>query len=393
MLRDQPIRRQVVAITCMLLVPFVAAALWSANRSRKEHLEELRQQAASVVVTAAAYLNTYLAGVDSMASALTRYPAVIALDKKQIDPLLEAVLRDQPLILTITVTDAAGEHRGSALPTNALRALPFTMPFIQEVVRTGKPLVTGLVVGQISRQPTVLLVYPVRNVENTVVGVLGISLNVARLQTLFSDIPLPDGSVVTLSDKSSRVIARSRDAELYIGKLADPNPIPPREVPRTQVRTGLDGVTRSYGNAVVERGPWLLSIGIPTRVAIERMLPLVRRNATIVLSSISAILLLSLMLSNSMTRGVDTLRAAVQRIADGDLRRRSARRSPNRELAQLQDSFITMAANLREAHGRSITRWSRSGRCARRCSRCSGRSSARSGLPPSACSCPAWRTS
>ena len=31
-------------------------------------------------------------------------------------------------------------------------------------------------------------------------------------------------------------------------------------------------------------------------------------------------------------------------------RRRAARRPPNRELGQLQDSFITMAANLREAH-------------------------------------------
>jgi C4-dicarboxylate-specific signal transduction histidine kinase len=51
-----------------------------------------------------------------------------------------------------------------------------------------------------------------------------------------------------------------------------------------------------------------------------------------------------------MSRGVDTLRAAVQRIADGDLSPPHRTTPPNRELGQLQESFITMAANLRQAH-------------------------------------------
>ena len=46
---------------------------------------------------------------------------------------------------------------------------------------------------------------------------LGLGLDLARLQTLFSSIPLPDGSVVTLADSAGRVLARSRDAERYIG--------------------------------------------------------------------------------------------------------------------------------------------------------------------------------
>jgi len=285
-----------------------------------------------------------------MASALARHPGVMALDRKQIDPLFEAVLRDQPLLLNIVVTDTEGVYRGSGLTTTVLRTSATGATDIADVIKSGKPRVSSLVFGQISRQPTVLLTYPVRDAADAVIGVLAMSLNLSRLQTLFSDIPLPQGSVVTLSDRSGRVIARSRDAELYIGKLADPHPIPPSEVPTTQVRTGLDGVPRFYGNAVLERGPWLLSIGIPTSVAVARVLPLVRRNAAIVVLSIATVLFLSLTLSTSMTRGVDTLRAAVQRIADGDLSPPNRSATPNRELGQLQESFITMAANLRQAH-------------------------------------------
>ena len=223
-LSDQPIRRQVVAITGALLVPFIVAAGWSANRSRVEHADELREQAASVAATAGAYLNTYLAGLDSMASALTRHPAVMALDKRQCTPLFEAVLRDQPLMLNIVVVDTNGEYQGTAVPTKLTRVPPEGIAFVNDVIRTGRPQVTNLITSPISGQPTVVLSYPVRNPDGALVGVLGLSLNVTRLQTVFSDIPLPEGSVVTMFDGASRVIARSRDAELYIGKAASSNP-------------------------------------------------------------------------------------------------------------------------------------------------------------------------
>jgi len=61
-LKDQPIRRQVVAITCALLVPFVVAAAWSGNRSRIEHADELRDQAGPVAAIAGAVADGLLAG-------------------------------------------------------------------------------------------------------------------------------------------------------------------------------------------------------------------------------------------------------------------------------------------------------------------------------------------
>ena len=339
-----------MAITCALLVPFIVAAGWSASRSRVEQAGELRDEAASVAATAGAYLNTYLGGLDSMASALARHPSVMSLEKAQCDPLFEAVLRDQPLILNIVVSDISGEVKGTGVPSNAQRLSPLAMPNISEVIKTGKPQVSELMTGRISNQPTIVLDYPVRNAQGALVGVLGLGLNLTRLQTLFGDIPLPEGSVVTLSDSTSRVLARSRDAELYIGKAAGPHQTAPRDVPRTQVVIALDGVERSYGNAVIDRGPWLLSVGIPTSLAVTRVAPLYRRNLAIVVVTIAAILLFSLALSASMSHGVDNLRASVQRLADGDLSPPPRTPAPNLELARLQESFITMAANLRETH-------------------------------------------
>src|SRR6185295_6275755 len=100
-LRGYPIRRQIVIVTGVLLVPFAIAVVWSGNLTRREREAEVREQAGSIATTAAAYLNQYLSGVDSMAAALTLNPTVVALDRAESDRLFAAVLRDQPLLLNI----------------------------------------------------------------------------------------------------------------------------------------------------------------------------------------------------------------------------------------------------------------------------------------------------
>ena len=69
-----------VAVACILLLPLAIAIVWSASQSRFERQAEVREEAVSVAATAAAYLDEYLKGLDTFASALMRHPAVLALD-------------------------------------------------------------------------------------------------------------------------------------------------------------------------------------------------------------------------------------------------------------------------------------------------------------------------
>jgi len=352
-LRERPLRRQVAVVTLSVLVPLLLAAAWSASVTRREREAEVRDQATSIAATAGAYLNQYLTGVDSMASALVRHQSVVALDSAACDRLFAEVLHAQPLVLNIILSDVSGAVKGTALPlprsVEPLTAMPRTR---DDVVATGKPVVSELTTGVVTGKPTIILAYPVRDGGEAVRGVLGIGLNLTELQTLFRDIPLPENSVVTMTDAKGRVLVRSRDAERYVGKPAG-SEVPaaePRDVPRTQTLTGLDGVRRFYGNAVVERGPWLLSVGIPTSVALARAAPSYQRDTSIAAISIVAILLFALGGASMIGNGINRVRDAVRRIADGDLSPPRRSSVPNRELAELQDAFITMAANLREAH-------------------------------------------
>ena len=349
LLRRFTIRRQVAAATATVVVPFAIAGALSANMTRLERQAEVREQAGSVAATAAAYFQQYLGGLDSMASALARHPAVMALDRTQCDQLFAEVLRGRQLLLNVVLTDPDGALKGTGVSARAGLSSVVTLPYVHAVATTGQPVVSELVTGQVSGKPTVVLAYPVRGPQQNVVGVLALGLDLLGMQTLLGNIPLPEGSVVTLSDARSRVLARSKDAEKYIGQQIGTQPRAPRDVPPTQLTTGIDGVSRFYGNAAIDRGPWVLSVGIPQSEVWARLMPLYVRNLVLVFISATAVLLMALWLSRLMSGAVDRVRYAVERVAGGDLSPPERMQAPNLEIGRLQTAFITMASNLRDA--------------------------------------------
>ncbi|OFV92334.1 MAG: hypothetical protein A3H95_04475 [Acidobacteria bacterium RIFCSPLOWO2_02_FULL_64_15] len=339
-----------VAVTCLMTLPLMAAIGWDASRTRLERAAEVRDQAAAVATAAAAAVDQYFASLDAMASVLVRHPAIRALDGDECNRLLAALLVDQPLVANVSLRDRNGVVRaaGAGLVDGRPQQVP-APPHVLEVLATGRPTVTDFAVGQVSGRPTVFQAYPVRGADDSVIGVINFAVNVSRLQQVFESIALPEGSVVTLVDRQSRVLVRSVDGERFIGTAFDERAVEPKDVPRTFTRTGGDGIDRLHANAVVGRGPWLLSVGIPQSVVAAHIAPLWRRDLIVGLSAIGGVLLLVLWPLHHTSRGLEALRSSAQRIAGGDLTPPARGPAPNLEIAQLQDAFVTMATNLREA--------------------------------------------
>jgi len=347
-LNPQPIRRQVIVAATILLLPLAVAVIWSAERTVREREDEIRQQATSIAATSAAYLNQYLDGLDSLASALARHPDVRALHEVQASRLFADMLKEQPLLLNALLMAPDGSVHGSALPLTAKAREPIRLPYLSQVLATSRPVVSDLTVGRATGKPAIVLGYPVFDDEHKVVAVLGMGVNLARLQMVFASIPLPPGSVVTLTDRLSRILARSLEPERYIGTTISKKPSDPKDAPSTIMSAGIDGVERFYGNAAIERGPWLLSVGIPQSVAVTRVRPLWQRNLAILSTLLLGTFFILIWFADGLARQLNRLQLAAQRIASGDLTPPARGPASNREVGQLQDAFITMAANLRD---------------------------------------------
>ncbi len=211
---------------------------------------------------------------------------------------------------------------------------------------TGKPVISDWYKGQVSGKPVVTLGYPVRAADQSVAGALGLSIDLSRLQMVFAKVPLPAGSVITLLDRSGLVLARSADAERFIGTTmmppADAAAGPPR------ITGEPDGVQRITALGSIRRGPWFLSVAIPRTVVRESLFPLWTRHVLIIGASAFALIGLGMLIAWQTTLHVNRLRSAAEQIADGDLSPPARIPSPNRDFSQLQDAFIRMAGNLRE---------------------------------------------
>jgi len=347
-LRTQPILRQVAVAAVLLLLPVVVAAVWSGNRLRLERADEVEAEAGRLATTATALLAEYFASLDGMASLLVRHPAVVAMDAGAARPVFTRLLSEQPLLSNVVLRDA-NARLVLTMVDGVAAGLP-PAPVIVQVLHTGRPAVSQVEVGPVTRRPLVMLAYPMPTGDGStrVAGVLGISLNLERLERLFASLSLPSGSIVTLVDRNGRVIARSQDSAKFVGAQFGP-PREPKDVPRTFLLKEVDGVERFHGNAVIDRGPWLLSVAIPRSEVFARVAPTYRRN--ILLLSVTALLLVALgvWLARRFVGDLTQLRSAAVRIAGGDLSPPDVSLSSNLELAEVQDAFANMALRLRDA--------------------------------------------
>jgi two-component system NtrC family sensor kinase len=345
-LRNQPILRQVTVAAVLMLLAVAAAAIWSANRMRLERADEVEAEAGRLATTATALLNEYFGSLDAMASLIVRHPAVAALDAAGSRRLFADLMSEQPIINNIVLRGADG-HFVTA-PVGDAASPPPPAPLVFQVLQSGRAATGQLEFGPMTGRQIVLLAYPVPGATGAPAGVLGISLALQRLEQLFANLPLPNGSIVTLADRNGRVIARSRDSAQFIGAAFGP-PREPKDAPRTLLQREVDGVERFHGNAVIERGPWLLSVAIPSGEVLARLAPAYRRNLTLVTITASLMLVLGLWLARRFVNDLRQLRNAAQRIAGGDLSTPDVRLSPIRELADVQDAFVNMAVKLRDA--------------------------------------------
>lgn len=346
----QPLGRQIVILNVCLLVPVFAVIAWAARLTYREQVAQLQLETQTMAVTVVAYLNRTMAVADGIAAALALHPAVRSLDVDALDEVLPELLRG-PMLSNLMVADADGNVVGWARASEPGLVDDPVRDWLKRVAAASRPMVSPLLADPNRERHALIFGYPVRDPDRRVVAVIGLQVHLEAVESVLASIPLPEGSVVTVTDEDSVVLARSHDSSRFVGRpIESPESLQKLpDVPDTVVRTGVDGIERAFGNARVERGPWLVSAGIPTSVATARTLPSYWRNLGIALTVTLLTLALEFFIVRRYLGAFAHLERAADRVADGDLRTLEPQPMPSRELDLLQQSFSDMVDKLRAA--------------------------------------------
>jgi C4-dicarboxylate-specific signal transduction histidine kinase len=111
----------------------------------------------------------------------------------------------------------------------------------------------------------------------------------------------------------------------------------------------VDGVERVFGNSVVERGPWLASVGIPLSVAMSRTWPIFQRNFGISIVTTVMIVVLTWTFGRRWLQAFDHLDETAKRVSRGDLSPLQAKPMPTAEMQRLQETVSSMITSLQKA--------------------------------------------
>ncbi len=335
----------------ILIIVAYAAIGYGARLTYLEHVRQLAAQTSAMAATVVVYVNRNLETADSVASTASRHPSLRALEPAAVSEVLLPLVggRDQ-LLNNALMADANGTPLAWAVPPNPKVEGAVDPAWLAQVARTGKILVSPMLGQAGDTVHAIVLAYPIVN-DNAVVGVLGLSVHLEALEKVLASIPLPPGSVVTLTDEQSVVVARSLDAAQYVGRSAAPTGTArnPYEVPSSAILTGVDGVERVFGNAVVDRGPWLASVGIPTSVALSRTMPIWQRNFAVSIASTIVVIVLTWIFARRWIKAFDHLDDTAKRVCRGDLSPLQAQSMPTAEMDRLQQTVGSMITNLQAA--------------------------------------------
>jgi signal transduction histidine kinase len=332
-----PLRRQLVIAILLLLVPVLVAAAWSGLATFRERTDELADQARIVASTTAAYINRDLTNLDKMALRLSNEPAVRDLDPAGTRDLFTRVMVGRPVVLRMVLSDPAGRPHARV---DASAAALHAGHWAARVATTRRRVVEPLQAAGPIRY--IVLGYPVADEAGNHKATLGIYMNLQSLHDAFMFLPLPEGSVVTVADLEGRILARSVDAERFVGRSLNTGtrstsaPLPPHEA------MGLDGVNRMYGEASVDGGPWVVSVGVPMSLALDRSTSLWTRSFSILALGLVGWLVVALVVSRRLGSAVGHLDATAQRIAAGDFSPMERKPMVSREFGKLQTAFDWM---------------------------------------------------
>ena len=302
--------------------------------------------------TVVAYLERNLETADEVAVSAARDPKVQRLDPRAAADVLRPLVNGDKMIRNAVIADDAGRAIAWASSPRDTAESAVSPEWLANVVRSGQRAVSPVLSGPDHNAHVVLTGYPISGGAGSVVGVLALAVHLESLEQVFATIPLPADSVITVTDARSVVVARSLDSGRFVGRPAEEGPSVPRspvDVPTTDVRVGLDGVERVYGNLVVARGPWLVSVGIPTAVAQNRTAPIDCRNFLIMVGALTIVLGLSLFAAERGLKALTVVGRTSERVAKGDLSPLEPRDLGSVEVNQLHQSLAAMITSLRSA--------------------------------------------
>jgi len=263
--RRWTIGTQLATLVLAVALPAAGLVTYALRSAAEEAREAAYARVHYLAASSASQLDFVIRDDARLLATLAARPRVRALDARHCDPILASLVTLNPLYTTLGLRDRTGRvvcsSRADPLGAHAVAQFPW----FREGIASRRPTVGDAFLHPKTGRWVSVLTHPLADDDGSIVGLLGLSIDLPSLQARLFD-ALPAGSLVSVLDRHDRFLMRSIGGARWIGQ-----PLPPEQAARIRSRrsgetfetTGVDGVRRLYAMADVPGAGWRVFAALP----------------------------------------------------------------------------------------------------------------------------------
>ncbi len=267
------IRGRLALLALALGLPILGYIAFSASQQMAQERELAKERNLAFARMVAARLDDYVGDVNQLLATLSRVVPATPDATAQNDALLSDLRPNlPPHVSNLAVWDSAGNNVGALDPV--LRAHPFTVAdraYFRTALDGQSLAVEAPLVSRGSGEAVAVFARSVSR-NGRAVGVVAASIKLRQMEALLKpEGTLPAGSVITILDQHGVVLARSLEAQRWIGLSIAAQTGVLSDIARregTIESHGVDGIARLAGFTTAREVPWFIYVGVPTAAAL-----------------------------------------------------------------------------------------------------------------------------
>ncbi len=353
--RLNSIRYRLIFLFILGLIPCVGLTLYGNIEQRRQSLTRAQESAFQSATDFAEIIGFMVDQTRQMLKALAQEPAIRSLDEKLCSQFFsEKYLKHGfPIYSNLGLLNLQGQLVCSVFSNSGLVALS-DQSYFNAITETKKFSIGIDLTDAQSGTRALFMGYPVLSNSGSVRGAVFSSLNLDWLNHLANHAGLPAHATLTAIDNRGNVFARSAEAEKWVAQSAPNSEIIKKVLKEGTGKTeatGIDGIRKIYGFKKVGGSPESLYVyvGIPRDGVIASANRLLIFDLIwLVIAVMVAIFAVWIFTYYLISKQMDSLITAINKIADGNLNVRTGLDRNQGEIGFLGRAFDKMAQALQD---------------------------------------------
>jgi PAS domain S-box-containing protein len=348
------LRLRLILLVLLAVIPALGLILHTANAQRQSAARNAQESLLRLTKSTAASQRQTIEGARQLLIALSQVPAIHELDTAACNQLLANLLEQYGSYAGFVAADTTGRLVCSA-PATTQPISVADRAYFRLALATRNFAIGEYQVERITGKSTLNFGYPILDESGNVRAIVSAALDLAWMDRLAAEAELPEGSIVTVTDRNGTILVRYPDSQDWVGKSVPNAPITQTILAQREGTTeavSLDGVEQLYAFTTLGNGSHgsfdqdvHIRIGVPRNVAFAEANQLLVQNL-VGLGCVTVLALTAAWIGGDifLTRKVRSLVQTAQKLQSGDLSARTDLADDAGELGHLARAFDEMAA-------------------------------------------------